>query len=217
LTPLPTLASPIRLHPANGAIGSATPAKIVAFAHAALFSPALSTLHVALTQGSISNFSGLTARTLRPPRSIPIVKGHLVQSRKNQRSINVSAKPTASTNIILDPTEEDCFPQSEIPNERTHFCYTTIMEPTGQIYTDQTGKFVMPSSNGDNYLMILYDYDSNAILAEPMRTCTGKSILTAFATMQARLTTASLTPKLHRLDNECSDALKQPTPLQFSC
>ncbi|MCK7513582.1 MAG: hypothetical protein MZV70_62545 [Desulfobacterales bacterium] len=35
------------------------------------------------------------------------------------------------------------------------------MEPTGQVYTDQTGRFITPSSNGNNYLLILYDYDSN--------------------------------------------------------
>jgi hypothetical protein len=83
------------------------------------------------------------------------------------------------------------------------------MEPTGKIYTDWTGRFVVPSSNGNNYLMIPYDYDSNAILAEPMCTHTGKSILTAFENLQARLTTAGLTPKLHRLDSECSNALKK--------
>jgi hypothetical protein len=83
------------------------------------------------------------------------------------------------------------------------------MAPTGQIYTDQTGRFPVPSSNGNNYLMILYDYDSNSILAEPMRTRTGKSILLAFEKLQTRLTTAGLTPQLHHLDNECSTALKQ--------
>jgi hypothetical protein len=43
------------------------------------------------------------------------------------------------------------------------------MEPTGQIYTDQTGRFVTPSSTGHNYLLVLYDFDSNAILAEPIK------------------------------------------------
>jgi hypothetical protein len=133
-----------------------------------------------------------------------MVKGHLDQTRKNHRS----TKP--DTNTSTNTTEPDVnFPVSDNPNARTHSCFTTIMEPTGQIYTDQTGRFVVPSSNGNNYLMILYDYDSNAILAEPMRNCTGKSILKAFETLQTRLVTAGLTPKLHRLDNECSDALKK--------
>jgi len=61
-------------------------AEIVAFAHGALFSPALSTLQKALAKNYINNFPGLTEQTLRqhPPRSIAMVKGHLDQSRQNQ-------------------------------------------------------------------------------------------------------------------------------------
>ena len=43
------------------------------------------------------------------------------------------------------------------------------MEITGKIYTDQTGRFPVTSSKGSKYLMVLYDYDSNAILSEPLK------------------------------------------------
>jgi hypothetical protein len=46
-------------HQANGAVGSATPAQQVAFAHATLFSPALSTLESALLREYLTNFPGL--------------------------------------------------------------------------------------------------------------------------------------------------------------
>jgi hypothetical protein len=36
----------------------------------------------------------------------------------------------------------------------------------GQIYTDQTGRFPVVSSKGNKYIMILYDYDSNAIFGK---------------------------------------------------
>jgi hypothetical protein len=45
------------------AIGSATPAQLVAFAHATLFWPVLSTLEMTLSKGFVSNFPGLTATT----------------------------------------------------------------------------------------------------------------------------------------------------------
>jgi hypothetical protein len=53
----------------NAAVGSATPAQIVAFAHAALFSPALSTLISAIKKGFLINFPGLPERPVRkhPP------------------------------------------------------------------------------------------------------------------------------------------------------
>ena len=84
----------------------------------------------------------------------------------------------------------------------------TIIEPTGQIYTDQTGQFIAPSSNGNNYLLILYNYDSNSIHAEPLMSRSIKAIFTAYKTLHATLCKAGLHPKLQHLDNECSDALK---------
>jgi hypothetical protein len=79
-----TVATPpdIRHHQADAAIGSPTSAELVSYAHATLFAPALSTIKQALNMGWIHNFPGLTAKTLRrhPPRSIPMVKGHLDQS-----------------------------------------------------------------------------------------------------------------------------------------
>ncbi len=45
-----------------------------------------------------------------------------------------------------------------------------MMEPTGQAYMDLTGKFVAPSSAGNNYILIVYDYDSDGILAVSLKT-----------------------------------------------
>jgi hypothetical protein len=42
------------------------------------------------------------------------------------------------------------------------------MIDAGKIYTDQTGHFPVISSKGNKYIMVLYEYDGNAILAEPI-------------------------------------------------
>ena len=78
-------------------------ADMVAFSHAALFSPSLSTLQRALDSGYITGFPGLTASNLKkfPPQSIAMHKGHLDQSRKNYRS----TKGTTDT-----PLEDILFP-----------------------------------------------------------------------------------------------------------
>jgi hypothetical protein len=127
---------------------SATPADIVAFMHAALFSPAISTLTQAIDKGYIHHFPGLTAQTIRrhPPFSTATVKGHQDQIRKNVRSTKTQAEPVPS-----DPCT-DAFPSDNPQGDRTHYCYTDVHEITGQIFTDQTGKFVLPSSNGNKYL-----------------------------------------------------------------
>ena len=198
-------------HHCNGAIHSATPSELVAFSHAALFSPALSTLHMALERGFLSDIPGLTTKSLAkyPPASFAMVKGHLDQTRKNQRSTKPKSDSSAISPSPPDPSLACTFPSSETPNEHTHHCYAAIVNPsTGQIHTDQTGKFIVASSVGNNYIMVLYDYDSNAMLVEPMHNRTGPCILRAFQTLHARLVAAGLKPKLHRLDNECSAALK---------
>jgi Reverse transcriptase (RNA-dependent DNA polymerase) len=191
------------MHHANAAVGAASPADLVAFAHAAMFSPALSTLAMALTKGYLSNFPGLSSALLRkfPPQSAPMIKGHLDQVRQNNQS----------TKLMPQSEPDDEFPPSldSTDSSATHQCYAAIFEPTGQIYTDQTGRFVAPSSTGNNYLIVLYDYDSNSIQAEPMKNRSAESILAAYKVLHSRLCAAGLRPQLQRLDNECSTILKQ--------
>jgi hypothetical protein len=195
--------APLVMEAAHASIGTASPADLVAFAHGALFSPTLSTLGAALTKGFITNFPGLTVTTLRkhPPVSAAMVKGHLDQSRQNQRSTKPDVIPVEDA-PDLPQTDDDPFPAAPADGARSHYCYLSVMEPTSQIYTDQTGRFVTPSSNGNNYLMVLYDYDSNCILAEPMKNRTGKSILAAYKALHTNLCAAGLRPQLGRLDNE---------------
>ena len=47
-----------------------------------------------------------------------------------------------------------------------HESYCKVVELPGITCTDQTGRFLVRSRSGNNYLMIMHDYDFNAILAE---------------------------------------------------
>jgi hypothetical protein len=121
--PLPTPApTPSLCHSAMASIGSATPADLVAFAHAALFSPTLSTLHLALTKGYITHFPGLTPTLLRkyPPHSAATIKGHMDQARQNQRSTkqkprNIAPPPGFPSRVVPDTAPDDCFPPAPHP------------------------------------------------------------------------------------------------------
>ena len=61
------------------------------------------------------------------------------------------------------PVDDYFFPPSDPDNLRTHHYYATTFEipTTGKIFTDQTGRFPIPSSTGNQYVFVLYDYDSN--------------------------------------------------------
>jgi len=132
-----------------------------------------------------------------------MAQGHMDQECQNKNSTKQQAPLPAAPS-----PDDNTFPLA--PNDGTcsHYCFVAMLKPMGQIYTDQTGKFVTPSSTGNNYILILYDYDSNAILAVPFKNHKSKSILQAYKMGHAQLCAASLHLKLQHLDNEASHALQ---------
>jgi hypothetical protein len=90
---------------------------------------------------------------------------------------------------------------------KTQYVYAATID-AGQIYTDKTGRFPLVSSKGSKYIMILYDYDSNAILAQPIKDRTAHELLRAFQVMEQELVARGLKPKLMKLDNDASKLLK---------
>jgi hypothetical protein len=132
-------------------------------------------------------------------------KGHLDQTRKNQHSTKPALIITSEADAILSDTNS--FPSPS--EDKTHHCYVAFLEPTGQIFTDQTGRFVIPSSNGNNYLMVLCDHDSNHIFAQPFKNHTAHCITEAYKILHQLLCDIGFKPKLQRLDNECSEMLKR--------
>ena len=57
-------------------------------------------------------------------------------------------------------------------------------------------------------MFVLYDYNSNAILVEPLQNRSSLSIVNAYTNLLDRLKKAGLKPKLQKLDNEASQALR---------
>jgi hypothetical protein len=90
---------------------------------------------------------------------------------------------------------------------KTNCIYAATID-AGQIYTDQTGRFPVISSKGNKYIKVLYDYDGNVILAEPIKNRTAPELLKAFQVTEKKLTARVLRPKLMKLDNEASQLLK---------
>ena len=130
-----------------------TAAQMVAFAHDSLFSPTLSTLQQALRQGILPDLPGLSTATLKkhPPSLHTTQQGHLDNKRMHQN-------PTPA------PVPDDPFPLQPEPNEQSNACFIAAVQPKHIIYSDQTGRLPITSSQGNQYLVVAYDYDSNAIL-----------------------------------------------------
>eukprot|EP00957_Ditylum_brightwellii_P117499 8961381-Ditylum_brightwellii.AAC.1 len=131
----------------------------------------------------------------------------------NQQRANVrSAQPKQNTITINLHAIDPDYDLTESIKHRTNEISPGIidLEPgTGKIFTDQTGRFPILSSRGFQYIYVLYDYDSNAILAEPIRNHTEGELIRAFSALHTYLLTSGLKPRLQVLDNEASAALQK--------
>jgi len=61
----------------------------------------------------------------------------------------------------------------------------------------------------NNFILIIYNYDSNAILTEVLKMCRADSILEVYKCGHAQPCTTGLCPKLQCLDNKVSCALQE--------
>ena len=114
------------------------------------------------------------------------------QGRQNVQS----TQPTASD---LTPSE---------PNNRFNLVFTKTITITGKISTDQTGRFPVTSSRGNKYIMILFNHDSNAILAEPLKLRSDAELVSATTKLHLYFSDRGLHAQFHMLDNECSTNMK---------
>ena len=151
---------------------------LVVFSHQALFSPRIRTLQAALDNNRVRNFPGLTAQTFKKhaPNSVATAKGHLDQIRANVNS----TKPKENQETEED-IDADYMPEPLPKGKVTNACYAAVkvFETTGQVHSDQTGKFPVTSSKGMKYMLIVYAFDSNSIHPVPLRSRTAESILDA--------------------------------------
>ena len=76
-------------------------------------------------------------------------------------------------------------------------------------YTDLTGRLPFTSSRGNQYIMVAYHYDGNAILVEPVKNRNAQTLVNAWTKLNKRFTEAGLKPTTYIMDNECSNDLKQ--------
>lgn len=126
----------------------------VSWLHAAMGSPAESTLISAIRKGYVR--MGLTADDLRkhPPRSVATAKGHLDRHRQGLNSTKPSPEGP-----------EDIFPQRACP---TRDVLVSTFTSTDRAYMDLTGRFPTTSARGVQQVLVMYAFDANYIMLEPI-------------------------------------------------
>ena len=158
-----------------------TKAAQLQYLHACAGYPVPSTWIKAIKKGFYLTWPGLTAKAVvkNLPKSIVTAQGHQTLTRQNIRS-----------------------------TKKEHKVYAITFDTHHQLAMDLTGRFPVQSSKGHRYILILWDGDSNAILAEPMRNRSDAEYIRAYQALVKYLKERGTKPELQRLDNEASKALK---------
>ena len=75
-------------------------------------------------------------------------------------------------------------------------------KPVSMLYTDNKGRFPVRSRSGNQYLMVAYHCDINAILIEPFQTREDRHRILAYTRIITRLKTRGHTIDHQVLDNK---------------
>ena len=93
-------------------------------------------------------------------------------------------------------------------NAETRIFSATVVD-SGKVYSYQIGNFPVTSRRGVKYVFILYSYDANAILSEPLMIRGVKDILHEYTTYHDYLKDRGFRTKINYLDNKSSNALNK--------
>jgi hypothetical protein len=83
----------------------------------------------------------------------------------------------------------------------TKIIYVAIHDIQWHTYTDLTGRFPTVSSRGYTYILVLYDFDTNNLLAEQMKSKSDAEAIRSYTVIYNELTIKGLTPLFQTMDN----------------
>jgi hypothetical protein len=77
----------------------------------------------------------------------------------------------------------------------------------GTIYSDLTGRFITESSQGNNYILVVYDGESNHIFAEPIASRHASAILKTYKKIHFSILASGASTHFHITDNDAAQPL----------
>lgn len=173
----------------------------VLFAHAALGSPAISTLLRAVRLGYLSHWPRLTATLISQflPHTLPTAQGHLNQQRQGHDS----TKTPLFTPLVDNSLD---IPHEQLTPAEANRVYVQLHRLPHQLSSDLTGRFPVPSSTGSQYVLVT-ECDGY-IHVEPMSARTTSEYMRAFRLVVKFFASHGRKPFFQKLDNETSATLE---------
>ena len=184
-------------HAAQNVYSIKTKQNAVKYMHQAMCSPRQSTLLNAAKLNFLKEAPHLSVRAITKylPPAPATAKGHMKRPRQGLRSTTPKPRPTRA------PTS----PPKHEEGVAHVFCFGAFADKnTGVVYTDMTGKFPHMSLDGNVCYFVMYHYESNAILAEPIAGLTDELIFAAYKKKFEYLESKGFKMKVNIMDNQAT-------------
>jgi hypothetical protein len=173
------------------------------YLHRAAGHPVKKTWLAAIKAGEYATWPGLTYELVSNHLydTEETAMGHLHKRRQNIRSTKIKPvqnQPVQNTVEDLEPELQGQFFIKKDRTERVGVHLVGMEDLNGMISTDQTGRFPIKSLKGKSYIMVLYNYDSNAILATTMKSRKAPDLVAAYNELHQQLLDGGVKPVLQR-------------------
>ena len=112
-------------------------------------------------------------------------------------------------NEMMNPDYDENI-RHELPLNRKHKVGVSAFkfdELNRTISTNLPERFPIKSAQGNSYILVMYCYTNNAILAEPIQTRLAVNIEKGYNKLYKKLLLSGIIPVLQRMDNETSKEL----------
>ncbi len=209
-----------------------TRANGVKFAHQSLCNPKISTLLKAVWKGFIKGCPNLTKKLILKflNQSPATAKGHMkipchgIKSTQPKTKVPwnscntppIAQAPPANMDAAQGPA---FFPQGVIPILITDDCKESIANifcfgafadrHSGVVYNNLTGNFPFMSFDGSVCFLVMYHYETNAIMGMPIAGLEDVSIFNAYKQNFNELTQKGYKPRLNVMDNQATKHIKK--------
>lgn len=136
--------------------------------HAVCGYPVKSTWLKAIKAGNFVGWPLLTEKNVAKynPETFQTPKGHMTQTRKNVRSTKPKPAPFKICNTATN-----------LQGKKVQDIFIRTYDVCKTIFSNQTRKFPTQSQSGRNYIMVMVEIDSNAILVKPMKSCKDQEMI----------------------------------------
>lgn len=135
------------------------------------------------------------------PEAVETTKGHMRRVKSGVRSTKAQKEEA--------PEVEAAAAELAALRQKHRDVYVEVKDISEMVYTDQTGRFPVVSSQGHKYIMILVEVDGNYIANEAMKSRETSEIVRAYKAIIQKLKRRGITPKKQMLDNEAPEKYLQ--------